>query len=343
MNNELINSLIEVTNEMGKLNDEIKDKGTYTITDMENELEDIEHKKHKIEREIQRVSDIIRDIGIIRSPRNIDRRFNNPLEVNSATRWYKYKDELYSTYGGRVCRNPYSDRTACFISSLILLLPAYIIMSVINSIVGEATAAMRLFRLSLSWMLLIEITFGIVSTITYVVVPNKRIKANYKRELVELSCRLEKLDETYKFYDDMIKSAKATAIRPKEVISSIKEKTNSKMKSEVEEVRSEILPNMIKQHRKKFGAILDKCDELLNLCGTDSSALNEVSQIYNIIMRETAEVVVKYGESEQATIEGLLDNFEGYVDRKISKYKSIKEVALNSDINALNNIFKSDY
>lgn len=322
-----------------------ENEDAYTIKDLEKEIKKLNKEVEVQKEKMLKHEEKAKNRSLLSEPRKREGECWNILNnLDEAYQWRNYKYHLYSewqdTRKGLLARNPEKDIIPSTLLNMALI--AMILYEIVSRGISNFSL-IAIVRVLILAFIIQQVVMLMVSTYTYVIKPNQRIKDYHIREYKELKKSIQEIESQIKLKSELLEAAKVSAIRPKEVMMDIKEGTNANMKAEVSRVRETLLPKMYEKYRKNFSKILDKCDKLLSLCGTDGAALNEVSNIYNILIRETAMVVLKYDESNALEISSLLDNFESYLDRKINKYKVIKDISLNSDVNALNNIFKSDY
>lgn len=164
----------------------------------------------------------------------------------------------------------------------------------------------------------------------------------------ELREQLNEVEENIQFKEDMVNTAKATAIRPKNIVNSAKMPTVVQMEKSITVARERInsWSSGLGKYKKALNNVLDKCSKLVALCKDDSSAINEISNIYNVLISETLSVIERYSDDNSAEtkheLEKLISSFDGYVDRKLSKYQGMRDMAMNCDISTLCKIFEAE-
>lgn len=321
--------------------DNLHSGNSYTIEDMERELSQLKNERDIIADKIHRLKGASK-INLLKSPNGLSVKFNTPLSITGRPDWISYKYQLRSAYDN-LCRDPQYDK---YIYIVMLIISAVIAIKITSGLVGYIYTAGDIISHILCQasmtVLLTETISGIVSTIYYVILPNKKLAEDTNVELDKLSKELKNKEDEIELYNDMINTSKVTAIRPSGVIRGVKNKTNETMLSEVRRIRSEVESNIEDALKIKFMKILDELETLLSVCGSNSNALNDISNIYNVVLEHTFLVAEKYQDTDLELIVDLLDNFDKYVNSKISKHKTLHDMSLLADINTLNNIFKGD-
>lgn len=200
----------------------------------------------------------------------------------------------------------------------------------------------------------ISITFISVTILDLAIILRKSLKDHlrkvkvYKSELEELVEQLDKTDENIRFKEELIENAKATLVKPDEIINMAKQPTVKQMEKSIKAARErmKLWDNEASKYKEALSVVLGHCTELIKICKNDSSAINEISEIYNVLIAETLSVVERYSldhsrEAEQE-ISTLIINFDNYVKRKVKKYKNVRSMVMSCDIATLNKVFKSE-
>lgn len=200
----------------------------------------------------------------------------------------------------------------------------------------------------------ISITFILIDILDLAIILRKSLKDHlgkvkiYKSELEELVEQLAKTDENIRFKEELIENAKATLVKPDTIINMAKQPTVKQMEKSIKAARErmKLWDDEASKYKEALSAVLGNCTELIKICKNDSSAINEISEIYNVLIAETLSVVERYsldhsGEAEQE-LSTLITNFDSYVKRKVEKYKNVRSMAMSCDIATLNKVFKSE-
>lgn len=200
----------------------------------------------------------------------------------------------------------------------------------------------------------ISITFILIDILDLAIILRKSLKDHlgkvkiYKSELEELVEQLDKTDENIRFKEELIENAKATLVKPDTIINMAKQPTVKQMEKSIKAARErmKLWDDEASKYKEALSAVLSNCTELIKICKNDSSAINEISEIYNVLIAETLSVVERYsldhsGEAEQE-LSTLITNFDSYVKRKVEKYRNVRSMAMSCDIATLNKVFKSE-
>lgn len=200
----------------------------------------------------------------------------------------------------------------------------------------------------------ISITFILIDILDLAIILRKSLKDHlgkvkiYKSELEELVEQLDKTDENIRFKEELIENAKATLVKPDTIINMAKQPTVKQMEKSIKAARErmKLWDDEALKYKEALSAVLSNCAELIKICKNDSSAINEISEIYNVLIAETLSVVERYsldhsGEAEQE-LSTLITNFDSYVKRKVEKYRNVRSMAMSCDIATLNKVFKSE-
>lgn len=174
----------------------------------------------------------------------------------------------------------------------------------------------------------------------------KRDIKNKQEAMVEQEEALKGLDAKIRLREEIIESAKAAQVAPSRVVNKAKQPTVISMEQSLTSAKERIKSweGTQEVYAGRLSKILGKCSKLIEVCKGDTMAVNEISNIYNVLIVETLGVVERYSESESSTGElgDMLNNFEDYIDRKLSKYQSMQDIARSCDIAALNKVFNTD-
>lgn len=77
------------------------------------------------------------------------------------------------------------------------------------------------------------------------------------------------------------------------------------------------------------------------MCENDADAINDISNIYNVLISETLSVVKEYW-SNTNEITNMLKKFEKFTCTKLNKYRRKREERMKCSINTLNRLFDED-
>lgn len=177
---------------------------------------------------------------------------------------------------------------------------------------------------------------------TFIVCANRYMNAYVKLDFENIISDYENKKQTLNLKRELLEAAKVTRMRPESIFSNVKRTTANEMRQEVTELRGLVEQEKFSQFRTELIEILNKCDELLNHCGTDSKALSDISSIYNIYLKEVFETIEKYEGTRKDSLREMLMNFNTYLGSKLSKYAALADLAFQSDINTLNSIFTGE-
>lgn len=183
---------------------------------------------------------------------------------------------------------------------------------------------------------------AILNYYNFVVYVNKYVNSVINKDADNIIGEYEEKAKLLKAKKDLLEAAKATRIRPKSIVEGVKRTSAKGMLAEIEDVREALGDMKRTKCSEKLEEVLGKCESLLGYCASDGKALSEISSIYNIYIKEVLDTLQKYGETREAELLEMLNNFDLFIDNKINKYRAISEIEFNSDIGTLNKIFKSE-
>lgn len=210
---------------------------------------------------------------------------------------------------------------------------------IINSVLFTSKIGIGIIRAVAIGLMAYNVSIMLLSYWTFIVCVNIYMNSYVNLDFENIISDYENKKQTLKMKRELLEAAKATKIRPESIFANVKRTTANEMKQEVAELRGLVEQEKFRKFRTELTEILNKCDELLNHCGTDGKALNEVSSIYNIYLKEVFETIEKYEGTRKDSLREMLGNFDTYLSSKLSKYAALSDLAFQSDINTLNSIF----
>lgn len=162
-------------------------------------------------------------------------------------------------------------------------------------------------------------------------------------KLEKLDKQLEDINNQIKLTEKLIESTKAASIKPASIIINSKKSTVENMYDTVKSAEEEVLAwgHKYDAYKDKFLSILSNCKTLLDMCRNDVDAINDISNIYNVLIGETLSVVKEYW-SNTNEITNMLERFEEFTCTKINKYRRKREERMKCSINTLNKLFDED-
>lgn len=162
-------------------------------------------------------------------------------------------------------------------------------------------------------------------------------------KLEKLDKQLEDINNQIKITEKLIESTKAASIKPASIIINSKKSTVENMYDTVKSAEEEVLAwgHKYDAYKDKLLSILSNCKTLLDMCRNDVDAINDISNIYNVLIGETLGVVKEYW-SNTNEITNMLERFEEFTCTKINKYRRKREERMKCSINTLNRLFDED-
>lgn len=214
------------------------------------------------------------------------------------------------------------------------------ILTAIFAIICIFTNSYKFLNLNIVEFVLIcglsyEIISGIVSTWYYIIRPNKINRKSLKKLLKEVQTKIKVLENDITVKKNLVESYKLSTLDPNKQFSNIKSRNIPELKSEVDNAREKVLPNISEGYKEIYSRILDKCDSLLDKAKDNGSIVTEISKIYIIYLNDINNILMNPNANFDS-INTLLKNLENFVDRKLSKVETLQKTMLESDINALN-------
>lgn len=173
---------------------------------------------------------------------------------------------------------------------------------------------------------------------------------NLLRGYLSISDKLEKLDKQLedinneiKTTEELIENTKAASIKPASIISKSKKSTVESMYDTVKSAEKEVQAwgHKYDTYKDRLLSILNNCKTLLDMCENDADAINDISNIYNVLISETLSVVKEYW-SNTNEITNMLEKFERFTCTKLNKYRRKREERMKCSINTLNRLFDED-
>lgn len=162
-------------------------------------------------------------------------------------------------------------------------------------------------------------------------------------KLEKLDKQLEDINNQIKITEKLIESTKAASIKPASIIINSKKSTVENMYNTVKSAEEEVLAwgHKYDTYKDKLLGILSNCKTLLDMCENDVDAINDISNIYNVLIGETLSVVKEYW-SNTNEVSNMLERFEEFTCTKINKYRRKREERMKCSINTLNKLFDED-
>ena len=162
-------------------------------------------------------------------------------------------------------------------------------------------------------------------------------------KLEKLDKQLEDINSQIKITEKLIENNKAASIKPANIISKSKKSTVESMLNTVKSAEEEVQAwgHKYDTYKDKLLSILSNCKTLLDMCENDADAINDISNIYNVLISETLSVVKEYW-SNTNEITNMLEKFEKFTCTKLNKYRRKREERMKCSINTLNKLFDED-
>lgn len=162
-------------------------------------------------------------------------------------------------------------------------------------------------------------------------------------KLEKLDKQLEDISNQIKTTEELIENTKAASIKPASIISKSKKSTVESMLSTVKSAEEEVQAwgHKYDTYKDRLLSILSNCKTLLDMCENDADAINDISNIYNVLISETLSVVKEYW-SNTSEITNMLEKFEKFTCTKLNKYRRKREERMKCSINTLNRLFDED-
>lgn len=256
--------------------------------------------------------------------------------------WKKYKKNLYDRWW-----DPYSGRKMISQGLDRILLIAFAGLTLGFSIFAIIMGWNKLLQLSAVPFLIFmyavfEYIAFTVSTWYYVIRPNIVNKRITGKEIKALSKEYKILSNEIKTNKGMIDAYELSRINPDKEFANMRKGTAEALQTIINDTIENVLPSIKNEYNKKYRGILDKCQKLLDMSLDNGSRITEISKIYNIYINEINYVLNNSDAASTNDIMTMLNNFESYIDRKITKFDQMHKTSIDSNISALNSAFTED-
>lgn len=192
------------------------------------------------------------------------------------------------------------------------------------------------------WYFLMETIAGIISIYYYVIRANNINRRITKRMIKAIRAEKKLINNELNTKKSLVEAYKLSTLNPEKHLADIKKKASESLVDELNYSINEVVPSISKKYSSRYLAILNKCDKLLRMSKENGSIITEISKIYNIYINEINNILTRVTDENEKEIIEMLDNFDSYIDRKLSKYTELSKMSISSDIRALSNAFKED-
>lgn len=189
----------------------------------------------------------------------------------------------------------------------------------------------------------IVVILDTLAVVTIAVINLLRGYLSISDKLEKLDKQLEDINNQIKTTEELIENTKAASIKPASIISKSKKSTVESMYDTVKSAEKEVQAwgHKYDTYKDRLLSILNNCKTLLDMCENDADAINDISNIYNVLISETLSVVKEYW-SNTNEITNMLEKFEKFTCTKLNKYRRKREERMKCSINTLNKLFDED-
>lgn len=311
------------------------------IDELNTRIETQKQKQSELNSEKNEKTKILRKFSVFNVPYVYDHKPAGTLALfsdNFDEDWKMYKHMLHSRWKGEERCNTLISKTTEYILYVMMHLVALALI-IINFSTGF-TKQLGIGKFMAIWVIYfhMEIICGIASTWYYLIRPNIMNNIKLKKEIKALNAEVNLIESDIKSSEGLIEAYKLSKMSPIKTYTAVKERSIEQLEDILNQAISETTKtdNFIS---KKYLDILHKCEELLDMARINGSIVTEISKIYTIYIIEIGNIMSKHSDSDTNALVEMINNFGGYVDRKIEKFRGIEKMSLENDINALNKAF----
>lgn len=253
--------------------------------------------------------------------------------------WEDHKKYLYNYWRGRSKSNKViAEPTEAFLYIMAHIVYFAIAIWNISSKFMWAIKVNRVLAFVVLYIFM-ELICGAASTYYYLFRPNIINNRQFKKEVKALKAERKLIQVSVDNARGLLEAYKLSQLSPSNTFTAVRGRTVEQLGSILQQAYIGLEHCDVDEIKHKYKITLDKCYQLLDMARENGTIVTEISKIYNIYITEINTIISKHTSSEYRSLLEMLDNFDAYVNRKISKFEDMEKHSIANDINALNSAF----